>query len=127
MINSVTLVGRVGQTPEIKTLESGQRLARLSIATSEKYTNKQGEKIEETDWHNVVVWGKLVDVIEKYVNKGDLLYLQGKLKTRSWEQDGAKRYATEVVLSGFDCKLVMLGGKREEASVPPPTADDLPY
>lgn len=115
MLNKVQLIGNVGQDPEIRSMNSGDRVANLSIATSEKWKDKNsGEKKERTEWHRVVVWGPLVDVIDNYVNKGDRLFLEGQLQTRKWQdQSGNDRYSTEVVLRGFDAKLIMLSGKKD--------------
>lgn len=98
--NKVQLIGRVGQDPEILNLETGKKLAKFSIATNENFTNAKGEKVEHTDWHNVVAWGKTAEIIEKFVNKGKEVAIEGKLTNRSWEdKDGQKRYTTEVVCS----------------------------
>ncbi|UJH90772.1 single-stranded DNA-binding protein [Antarcticibacterium sp. 1MA-6-2] len=96
--NKVQLIGRVGQDPEILNLETGKKLAKFSIATNENFTNAKGEKVEHTDWHNIVAWGKTAEIIEKFVNKGKEVAVEGKLTNRSWEdKDGQKRYTTEVV------------------------------
>ena len=96
--NKVQLIGRVGQDPEILNLETGRKLAKFSIATNENYTNAKGEKVTQTDWHNVVAWGKTAGIIEQYVNKGKEVAIEGKLTNRSWEdKEGHKRYATEIV------------------------------
>lgn len=96
--NKVQLIGRVGQDPEILNLETGRKLAKFSIATNENYTNTKGEKVEHTDWHNVVAWGKTAGIIEQFVNKGKEVAIEGKLTTRSWEdKEGQKRYTTEIV------------------------------
>ena len=109
MINKVTLVGRVGKDPEQHQLETGI-VVNFSLATSEKWTDKNGEKQESTEWHNCKAFGPLAEIIVKYVKKGDLLYIEGKIKTRSWEHDGSTRYATEIV-----CNVMqMLGNKPEE-------------
>tara|TARA_R100000935_G_C2827405_1_gene163107 strand:- start:54 stop:386 length:333 start_codon:yes stop_codon:yes gene_type:complete len=98
--NKVQLIGRVGQDPEILNLETGKKLAKFSIATNDNYTNANGEKVEHTDWHNVVAWGKTAAIIEQFVNKGKEIAVEGKLTTRSWEdKEGQKRYITEVVCS----------------------------
>lgn len=110
-VNLQILVGRVGKDPEIRHLENGNSVANFSLATNDNYKDKQGNKVEQTDWHNCIAWGTLVQVIEKYVNKGDLLYIEGKTKTRSWEKDGEKRYTTEVLVN----KLTMLGGNKSES------------
>lgn len=96
--NKVQLIGRVGQDPEILNLETGRKMAKFSIATNENYTNAKGEKVEHTDWHNVVAWGKTAGIIEQYVNKGKEVAVEGKLTNRSWEdKEGQKRYTTEIV------------------------------
>jgi len=108
MINSVTLVGRVGKDPEVRYTQSGQVVANFSLATGESYKNHEGEKVKKTEWHNVVAWGKLAEVIQQYVKKGQLVAIIGKLQTRSWDdkQTGAKKYTTEIVAQ----TLKMLGG-----------------
>jgi len=109
MVNKVALLGRVGKDPVIKSFSNGGKVAEFSIATDDSYKDKSGSKVEQTDWHNIrCTYPKLCDVIESYVNRGSLLYVEGKLKTRSWDdKDGNKRYATEVVIES----LKMLGGK----------------
>ena len=98
--NKVQLIGNVGNEPEITTLESGKKVAKFSMATNENYKNAQGEKQTDTNWHNLVVWGKTADIIEKYVEKGREIAIEGKLTSRSYEdKDGVKRYVTEVVVS----------------------------
>jgi len=106
--NKVQLIGNLGKDPEIVNLESGKKLAKFTLATNESYKNAKGEKITDTQWHNIVAWGKTADVIEKYVVKGKEVAVDGKLTTRSWEdKDGIKRYITEIVCN----ELLMLGGK----------------
>lgn len=98
--NKVQLIGNVGQEPTITTLESGKKVVRLSLATNENYKNGNGEKQTDTNWHNIVAWGKTADIIEKYVNKGKEIAVEGKLTSRSYEdKEGVKRYVTEVVVS----------------------------
>lgn len=98
--NSVRLYGNVGQDPEVKSLENGTKLAKFSLATSDRHKDAKGEWVDETTWHNLVVFGKQVDIVEKYVNKGDKLFVEGKLTNRSYEgKDGAKKYFTEVVIN----------------------------
>jgi single-strand DNA-binding protein len=100
--NHVQLMGRLGQDPEIINLDSGKKLAKFSLATNESYTNAKGEKVENTDWHNIVAWGKTADVIENYVTKGREVIIGGKLTSRSYEtKEGDKRYITEVVCSNL--------------------------
>lgn len=97
-INKVLLIGRLGADPELKTVGSGQQVARLSLATSENWTDKEGQKQERTEWHRVVVWGKLAELCGRFLSKGRQVYVEGRLQTRSWEdQGGAKRYTTEIV------------------------------
>jgi len=104
--NKVQLIGNLGNDPEIINLESGKTLAKFSIATNESYKNAQGEKVTDTQWHNIVAWGKTAEIVEKYVAKGKEVAIEGKLTTRSWEdKEGMKRYITEVVCS----ELLMLG------------------
>ena len=106
-INKVILVGNVGQDPAITNLDNGVKLANFSIATSESYKNKEGEKVTQTEWHKVVVWRGLAEVVEKYVKKGMQVYIEGKMKTRSWEKDGITHYITEI----YADNLQMLGRK----------------
>ncbi len=129
-VNKVILVGRLGKDPEVRHLESGTAVANFTMATTESYRDRNtGERKDITDWHNIVLWRGLADVAEKYLKKGNLIYVEGKLKTRSWEdKDGNTRYTTEVVGDN----MTMLGGKptegmgdgdfRREASMPAQTA-----
>lgn len=106
--NNVQLIGHVGQEPEIITTESGKKLAKLSLATNDSFTNNQGEKITNTDWHNIIAWNGTANIIEQYVAKGKEIGVQGKLTTRSWEdKEGVKRYTTEVVCN----EILLLGSK----------------
>ncbi len=106
-VNKVILVGRLGRDPEVRHLENGATVANFSLATSETYKDRTtGERKEQTEWHNVVLWRGLAEVVEKYVKKGDMIYVEGKLRTRSWEKDGVTRYTTEVVGDN----MTMLGG-----------------
>ncbi|MFD0963676.1 single-stranded DNA-binding protein [Pseudofulvibacter geojedonensis] len=96
--NKVQLIGNLGTQPEIIDLDGGRKLAKFSLATNDYYKNAKGEKIQQTEWHNVVAWGKTAQIIEQYVNKGQELAIEGKLTNRSYEtKDGEKRYITEVV------------------------------
>ncbi|MCG9971244.1 single-stranded DNA-binding protein [Christiangramia crocea] len=105
--NTVQLIGHVGNEPEIVNLESGKKLAKFSIATNESYKNSKGEKITDTQWHNIVAWGKTAELVENYVPKGKEVGIEGKLTSRSYEdKDGNKRYITEVV-----CNELLLLGK----------------
>jgi len=141
-VNKVILLGNLGKDPEVRHLEGGATVANFPMATSETYKDKTtGEKKEITEWHNIVVWRGLADVAEKYLKKGSKIYLEGKLKTSSWEKDGVKRYTTEIVGDNF----VMLstkssedsnhpsGGGTVETTAPSPSgentagSDDLPF
>jgi len=98
--NKVQLIGNTGNDPEIITLDSGKKLAKLTIATNETYKNDQGEKITDTQWHNIVAWGKTAETIEKYVTKGSRIGIEGKLTHRNYDdKNGDKKYFTEVVVS----------------------------
>lgn len=147
-INKVILVGRLGKNPDIRTFETGAKRASFTMATSEYRKDKDGNKIELTEWHNIVCWRNLAEVAEKYLQKGKQIYLEGKLRTRSWEENGVKHYITEIEASTF----TMLGNKDEGSNngvviqvnnntlntpntvpvAPPPTepidtTDDLPF
>lgn len=125
----VILVGNVGQDPEIRYLQSGGSVANLSVATSESWKDKNtGEKKTETEWHRVCVFGNLADIVSQYVKKGSKVYLEGKLKTRKWQdQAGQDRYTTEIVVDGFSGVMQMLdskgdggqGGAPSQAPAPP--------
>ena len=106
--NKVQLIGNLGNDPDVKQLESGKTLAKLSLATNDRYTNQKGEKIEDTQWHNLVAWGKTAEVAEKYLKKGSEVAIEGKLTSRSYEdKEGQKKYITEVIVN----EILMLGGK----------------
>ena len=109
-VNKVILIGNVGKDPEIRTFGNGGKVANFSIATSEQWKDKQGQRQEKTEWHNIAVFSDgLVGVIERYVKKGSKLYIEGKLQTRKWQdRDGNDKYTTEVVLQGFNGTLTML-------------------
>lgn len=122
-INKVILVGTVGKDPEMKYMPSGDAIANISIATNDTWRDKNtGEKKEATEWHRVVFFRQLADIVGKYVRKGQQIYIEGSLKTRSWEKDGQKHYATEIVASDMQ----MLGSKgdgertEQSASAPKP-------
>ena len=98
--NKVQLIGRAGNDPEIKSFDNGKKIANINLATNDHYTNQKGEKVEETQWHRVVAWGKTADLIEKYVTKGKEIAIEGKLSTRSYDdKNGDKKFVTEVVIS----------------------------
>jgi len=142
-VNRVILIGNLGKDPEIRNLEGGAKVANFPLATTESYKNKNGERVEQTEWHNIVLWRGLADVAERFLKKGNSVYIEGKLRTRSWDDQatGSKRYITEVIADN----MTMLGGRREEpaesgnapkeAENPPPdpaeitddVTDDLPF
>ena len=102
-VNKVILIGRLGKDPEVRNLDNGTVVANFSIATSESYKDRTtGEKKEITEWHNIVVWRALAEITQKYLHKGDMVYIEGKLRTRSWEKDGVTRYTTEIVADNMN-------------------------
>ncbi len=136
MINKVILIGNVGADPEIRYLEGGVAVANLKLATRESYKNKNGDRVDQTEWHHIVLWRGLAEVTEKYVKKGMQLYIEGRIRTRSWEdQNGAKRYTTEI----YADTMQMLSRKSEKPTeeiktdqyTPPViednSPDDLPF
>lgn len=137
-VNKVFLIGNVGKDPEIRHLENGGPVARFSLATSETYKNKNNEKVTTTEWHNVVMWRRLAEIIEQYVKKGSKLYIEGKITYRTWDdKEGNKRYTTEIV--GNNMQMLDKKGNME-ASTPsnepvknmdiandPEEGDDLPF
>jgi len=105
-VNKVILLGNLGKDPEIKFFENGVSKASFSLATSESYTTKSGEKVDSVEWHNIVLWRGLAEVAEKYLKKGDSIYIEGKIRNRSWDDaDGNKKYITEIEVAN----MVMLG------------------
>lgn len=118
-VNKVILVGNLGKDPEVRHLEGGTAVASFTLATSETYKDKSGQRVEQTEWHNIVVWRSLAEIAEKYLKKGMSIYLEGKLRTRAWEdKDKVKRYTTEIIADTF----TMLGKKESGNAV----ADDIP-
>lgn len=141
-VNRVILIGNLGKDPEIRNLEGGAKVANFPLATTESYKNRNGDRTEHTEWHNIVLWRGLADVAERFLKKGNSVYIEGRLRTRSWDdQQGNKRYITEVIADN----MTMLGGRREDApdsgngrkevESPPPdpaeigedVSDDLPF
>lgn len=144
-VNKVILIGNVGRDPEVRHLDKDVTVANFPLATSESYTAKSGEKVTTTEWHNIVVWRGLAKVVEQYVKKGDKLYIEGRIRTRSWDdKDGNKRYTTEIYTDNME----MLGGARnadgagnqqatqhvnepanhpDEPGLSPSEEDDLPF
>jgi len=116
-LNKVLLIGRLGADPEIKQMVNGKNVARLSLATSQSWKDKNtGEKKQKTEWHRVVIFNEgLVNVVQQYLKKGSQVYIEGQLSTRKWkdEQSGQDKYSTEVVIQGYNSSLTMLGGRGE--------------
>ena len=113
-VNKVILLGNLGRDPDIRSMQSGNKMASFSMATSKRWKDKATqEQREKTSWHNVVVFGEgLVDIVEKYVKKGSKIYLEGELQTRKWQdQDGNDKYTTEVIIQGYNCNLTLLDSK----------------
>ena len=110
-VNKVILLGNLGKDPEVRYLDNGVAVANFSLATTENYKNKQGERVSQTEWHNIVLWRGLAEVAEKYLKKGASIYVEGKIKTRKWEdKDGNTRYNTEILADN----MTMLGGKQSQ-------------
>ena len=140
-VNKVILIGRLGKDPEVRAFENNVKKATFPLATSENRKDKEGNRIESTEWHNIVCWRNLAEIAEQFLTKGKMIYLEGKIRTRSWEDHGVKKYITEIEASTF----TMLGSKEENKptemqvpNVPPPVAnapdapapdlsDDLPF
>ena len=132
-LNKILLIGNVGQTPQVRTV-GDSKVAQFNLATTERFKGKDGQMREETEWHNVSVWGKLAEVVEKYVDKGSQLYVEGRIKTEKFKgSDGNDRYATRILASS----LQLLGSKKDSQSAPQspapqqkpkttPIVDDLP-
>ena len=142
-VNKVILVGNLGKDPEVRHLDNGGAVANFSMATSETYKNRQGERVTTTEWHNIVLWTPLAEIAEKFLKKGNQVYIEGKLTTRSWDdQEGNKRYTTEVV----GREMTLLGSREDNAggsaapmasaapsaaspvsTIPEDDTDDLPF
>jgi single-strand DNA-binding protein len=139
MANKVILVGNVGRDPEIKSLPSGTRIATFSLATNERRRDQDGNWGEHTEWHNLVVWDRLVDVVERFVTRGKQLYIEGKIRTRTYETDGQKKYFTEIHVRELELLGSAGGGGGSGARQPderygssdgggfPDDADDVPF
>jgi single-strand DNA-binding protein len=124
-VNKVILIGNVGKDPDVKYLDGGVAVARFSLATTESYKNKEGKKVDQTEWHNITVWRGLAEVAEKYVRKGMMLYVEGKIRTRQYGEENNKKWYTEIVVDNF----TMLGGPRTESNAPAaqqPVQEDVP-
>jgi len=140
-VNKVILIGNLGKDPEVRFTPSGAAVANFNIATNESWTDKSGQKQERTEWHNIVLWRGLADIAAKYLHKGDQVYIEGKLRTRSWEKEGVTRYTTEIVgdnMTLLGSRPGAGGGERaasphysqsggEDKGVPDSSTDDLPF
>jgi len=128
-VNKVILVGNLGKDPEVRYLDNGVAVANFSLATTESYKNKEGERVSQTEWHNIVLWRGLAEVAEKWLKKGSSVYVEGKIRTRKWEdKDGNTRYSTEILGDN----MTMLGGKPVSESPAESVSDsakkeDLPF
>ena len=131
-VNKVILIGHLGADPELRYTPNGTPVANFRIATTERWTNKQGERMESTEWHRIVAWGKLGEFCGQYLNKGKQVYIEGRLRTRSWEdKDGKKQWTTEII-----AQRLQLLGKPEKPYTPPeelaapeevPSEEDIPF
>jgi single-strand DNA-binding protein len=121
MLNKVMLIGNLGADPELRRTEGGDAVVTLSVATNEKWKDKSGEQKEQTEWHRVVVWGKLAELCDQYLSKGRQVYVEGKNQTRQWEKDGVVRYTTEV--KAYQVKFLSDGGKKSGGDRAPHPAD----
>lgn len=130
-VNKVILVGNLGKDPEVRHLEGGAAVANFPLATTETFKDKNGNRNEQTEWHNIVVWRGLAEVAEKYLKKGMTIYIEGKLRTRSWDdKEGHKRYTTEVVGETFTIlskRESTSSSGNDEGNSLPKTGDDLPF
>ena len=136
-VNKVILIGNIGSDPEVKTTPSGVQVANFSLATTESWTDKSGERQERAEWHRIVLWRRLAEVAGQYLKKGSKIYIEGKLQTRSWEdQNGQKRYTTEVVANSMEmldggqaavAEVDMAYNAREGAAAGAPSDDGLPF
>ncbi len=120
MINKVILVGRLGKDPILRNTASGVAVATFSMATSESYKDDKGEWQDKAEWHNIVVWRERAETVAKYLKKGALVYVEGKMTTRTYEQEGQTKYITEIVAS------VVRGLEKRDSSAPPPSDNDMP-
>lgn len=111
-VNKVILMGGLGRDPEVRYMPNGEAVANFSIATTETWKDKQGARQEKTEWHNIVTYRKLAEIVGEYLKKGSQIYLEGKLQTRKWEKDGITRYSTEIIMD----TMQMLGGKPESGT-----------
>lgn len=130
-VNRAVVLGNLGKNPEVKYTTGGKAVTQISVATNERFKNKKGEWEDHAEWHTVVIWEKLAEIAGEYLKKGDKVYIEGRLKTSSWEKDGETKYRTDIIATG----LVLLGSKHENASKAvsdtpagrPITDEDIPF
>lgn len=129
MLNRAELICRLGQDPEVRFTSDGKAIANLSVATSESYKDKEGERKEQTEWHRVVIFGKLAEVVRDYCHKGQLVYLAGKIRTRKWtDKEGQERYTTEIVANEMKMLSKKEGGVADSGDQPSTFDDsDIPF
>jgi single-strand DNA-binding protein len=113
-VNKVILLGNLGKDPEVHNFENGVKKVTFSLATTETYKNKDGQRVSQTEWHNIVVWRGLAETVEKYLKKGDTIYLEGKIKNRDYEVNGVKKYITEILVDN----MTMIGTRRDQPQNP---------
>ena len=141
-VNKVILVGRIGKDPEIRAFENGVKKASFPMATSEYYKDKEGKRMEQTEWHNIICWRRLAEFSEQFLTKGKLIYVEGKIRTRSWEDNGVKKYTTEIEANTINLLSSKEDGEKPVATkvetatpeaysaqdiAPDVVADDLPF
>ena len=127
-VNKAILVGRLGRDPEVRYTGSGQAVANLSLATAERFKDKQGEYQERTEWHRITAWGRLAEIVQQYTHKGSMIYVEGRIETRKYEKDGVERYSTEIVAQSIQ----LLGskgdnGSGQESDAAEVETDDIPF
>lgn len=125
MINKATIIGRLGQDPEVKHLDGNRSVCKFSIASDDSYKDKNGTKVPVTDWHNIEMWDGLAKVAEKYLKKGSQIYVEGKLKTKSWDKDGVKHYRTKIRVSVM--KMLDSNSSESSSASSGEKEDDLPF
>ena len=114
-VNKAIILGNLGRDPEVRVMQSGEKVCNFNVATSETWKDKSGERKEKTEWHNITVWNQnLVTIAEKYLKKGSKVYLEGKIQTESYEKDGEKKYTTKIVLDKFGGALTLLDGRSDD-------------
>jgi single-strand DNA-binding protein len=127
MLNKVLLIGNLGRDPEMRSLPSGQPVANFSLATTRKWKDRDGNKQEQTEWHNIVVFGKQAEIAGQYLNKGKQVYIEGRIQTRNWEKDGQKHYRTEIICDNFQMLGSAAGGGGRGGGNAAPEYDDHSY